>query len=484
MSWHPRLIPVLLLVVQAVLHANATVAGGRTDARQGVGGEAASTTVDRRPRQPVLADGAIGVAYLPAVTTPGHCPWKGDVTGGCNHGPDPAPPGYDVSRRVAPVAPALLERRRQEVGLTPALSLCDGDGVSGPRVQVVYARLSNAPDRYVDYVDSIRYWVAEMDMIVRNSAAKTGGKRRVRFVHDGDCNLVIPQVVLSPAVINKFSVMVAEMLAQGYNRDDRKYLVFVDLVDDICGVAELYGDDRPGAENVSNSGPHFARVDAGCWGGHTAAHELMHNLGGVQRSAPHTSRGGHCVDEHDLMCYSDEPYYPPMQQVCTPADPHESLFDCSDDDYFHTNPPPGHYLDTHWNTARSVYLITDTDPPPPPDCPRVISDVNDWRRVVVACDGRIWQPEIIPGEPCSEFEVTFIAPDDGGYVFNGSSTELWIDDDGNGIPDRLVTAREVGKVIHLSRGAVYTARSFQPTPGFDLVPLRATSTSGGAPDFD
>ncbi|MCE7937486.1 MAG: hypothetical protein DYG90_02600 [Chloroflexi bacterium CFX6] len=436
-----------------------------------------ATVIDR-----LAADDVASVLHLPWVQMAIPCPHREDDTGECTHGPDPAPPGHDAGVRVHPVASAVVEQHRQAIRLDPSLSLCDGDGVSGPRVQVVFARLDGEPDRYADYVDSIRYWVAQMDQMFRDSAAKTGGQRRVRFVHDGACSLVIPNVVLSPAVARKFSVMVGELLDQGYNRDDRKYLVFIDAVDPKnCGVAGLSGDDRPGPSNESNFGPGFARVNAGCWGPGTAAHELMHTLGGVQNSAPNTSRGGHCVDQHDVMCYSDEPYFPPMQTICTPDVIHGRLFDCRDDDYFHTNPPPGSYLDTHWNTARSVFLITDTTPPPPPDCPRTISDVNDWRRVVVACDGRIWQPEIVPGEPCSDFEVTFIAPADGDYLFNGPSTELWVDEDGNGIPDRVVVARATAKVVHVTAGGVYTARSYQPTPGFSLTRARV-ARSGNVVD--
>ena len=34
-------------------------------------------------------------------------------------------------------------------------------------------------------------------------------------------------------------------------------------------------------------------------------HEVGHNLGAVQVNSPHASRGSHCFDEWDTMCYND-----------------------------------------------------------------------------------------------------------------------------------------------------------------------------------
>ncbi len=89
----------------------------------------------------------------------------------------------------------------------------------------------------------------------------------------------------------------------------------------------------------------------------------MHNIGGVQLSAPNTSGGFHCTDEYDVMCYSDSPYFPPMEYVCTNPS-RDRLFDCNHDDYFHTNPLPGSYLATKWNAANSVFLIDGADAVP------------------------------------------------------------------------------------------------------------------------
>ncbi len=284
-------------------------------------------------------------------------------SGLCTHGPDPAPPGVDLTRRAAP------EPRATARVATEALT-CDGDGQSGYRVQVLYVRAANVPSHYTRYLDSIRAWAAGIDDIVQQSAADAGGGRRVRFVTTPGCEIDVPQVVLSPTGDDGFGSTIVQLKDRGYDREDRIYLAFVDTLSaGICGVANFWPDDRPSQANASNSGSSFARIDAGCWSvPDTPAHELMHSLGAVQDSAPNISGAGHCIDEWDVMCYSDAPLFPAMRFDC-PNEAMERRLDCGHDDYFHPAPPPGSYLATHWNTANSRFLIAsdpgtpDTEPP-------------------------------------------------------------------------------------------------------------------------
>lgn len=278
----------------------------------------------------------------------------------CTHGPDPSPVGVDVSKNVAPDSPSLIPSG-------PSGIICDGNGVTGSRVQVLYVHGSDVASRLGLYLASIRSWTAGADSIYNESANETGGGRHVHFVTDSTCNVSVVDVQVSPA--GKFSLdsMVSALKAKGYTRTDRKYLSFVDT-NLYCGIATIWGDDQPGAANKNNIGPSYSRVDNGCWGSlngpRLAAHELMHNLGGVQLSAPHTTHGWHCTDGYDRMCYHDSPTAPPMTFPCSnPA--RDRLFDCNHNDYYSTNPPAGSYLATHWNAANSRFLLVGAPPAPP-----------------------------------------------------------------------------------------------------------------------
>ncbi len=286
----------------------------------------------------------------------------------CTHGPDPAPDGVDVrlSRSTAELAPTAARGTAADAEVKPQAAPavpCYGDGTSGHRVQVIFARSSDVPDRYPALATSLVQWTLAADTVVSASAAETGGTRHLRLVTGPGCTLSVARVTMAPAGDDTFSATINELENQGYTRTDRKYLVYVDA-NVYCGIGELYYDDRasttPGF-NFNNGHQDVpgmvARVDNGCWGRASSveAHELMHNLGGVQDTAPHVTPNAHCTDEYDRMCYEDAAGVT-LQFVCAAA--HENRFDCNHDDYFSTNPPPGNYLATHWNTANSAFLAT------------------------------------------------------------------------------------------------------------------------------
>jgi hypothetical protein len=215
-----------------------------------------------------------------------------------------------------------------------------------------------------------------MDGVFQASADKTGSVRHVRFVTDPYCNIVVDNVVLSNNGADSLETTTSELAALGYNRFDRKYVVWMDATE-LCGIAGYYIDERAGQDNFNNGvagvpGP-VARIDSGCWGfasqGESVeAHELMHTLGSVMPGAPHSSPAGHCDDGADRMCYLDGTVVT-LLSIC-PAN-QGAIFDCGDDDYFNPRPPAGSYLAGNWNTANSSFLAA-TD-----GIPRI--SINDLR---------------------------------------------------------------------------------------------------------
>ena len=297
----------------------------------------------------------------------------------CAHA-DEAPPGVDVSERPSTAelqardgAGAAAYAAAQELGVaatyaattasSPSVS-CDGDGTSGYRVQAMYVVEADKPNRYAALKSSFELWAAGVDDVVNRSAALTGGVRHVRYVTEpgtGGCVANVLNVTVPAGSMASFGATISAVQSLGYNTAGRKYLMWTDATA-LCGIASMYTNDTASQANPNNGAyPQYARVDAGCWGfgdgatGHSVeSHELLHTLGGVQGSAPHATTAGHCWDESDAMCYADGGGHA-MVQVC-PAD-REYFYDCNTDDYFSTYPAPGSYLDTHWNSADSRFLI-------------------------------------------------------------------------------------------------------------------------------
>jgi hypothetical protein len=299
---------------------------------------------------------------------------------GCTHGPDPAPPGRDVreARALGDIA-AMTSGDPSRTATAYGQTVCTGDGVDGNRVQAVYAYPADGQDHYDAVAPYIRQWAALGDQVLNDSAAETGGVRHVRYVTDARCQVEVAKVALSPDGLASIAGTAADLAAQGFDRPDRKYLVWVDAYV-YCGVATVEPDDRPGQNNANNGNGTpgmVARIDRGCWGmpsDSAEAHELTHILGGVQPTAPHGTWNYHCSDESELMCYDDDStadgyvgshgQLVPLVYVCPKS--HERLLDCGGDDYFSANPDPNGWLAQHWNVANSSFL-TSEGPPSVPD---------------------------------------------------------------------------------------------------------------------
>ncbi|RKT03008.1 ricin-type beta-trefoil lectin protein [Streptomyces sp. 3211.6] len=433
-------------------------------------------------------------------------------SGLCTHGPDAPPKGVDVKADVPPVvnskaaaadpaAPASADPaatdgggRPQDAPAADARSLapsakapaapsggqavatgpagqtvqCDGDGSTGNRIQVVYAH-GPGRDRYAEYAASFRKWAVDADMIYAASAKETGGIRHIRYVTAADCTPSVLDIELPDSALAEFSATNNALAGKGLNRRDRKYMIFADT-QVYCGIGTFNGDERHGQDNLSNFGPSYGRTDSGCWGGHTAAHELGHNLGAVNNSAPNTSRGAHCTDEYDVMCYSDTPYYPQMRYVCN-NQAKENILDCNHDDYFHTSPQPGSYLATHWNIADNQFLMRTeggdgTDPNPGPSPKPTPSPTKKPSGGPVVTAGQIQPDSVVLSWPQVEGAAWYQVLLDDRHLTWVQSTSL--------------------RVYNLRPGTAYTAAvSVRDTSGRDSGPGKATSfrtadSGGGA----
>jgi hypothetical protein len=310
----------------------------------------------------------------------------------CTHGPDAAPSGLKVNRDVAPVTSAAAEPRTpvRESGTAPsdaeiirdeggtALAAgrpglvpdaapgeadfvmgghdvaCEGDGRAGKRVQVLYLHEFGTTSRYADYLGSIRAWSAGIDSIIDASAGQTGGSRHLRFVTTPQCRVDVAEVQVPAGALASLSSNVAALDRLGYNRTDRKYLVFADA-NVYCGIGTFIADRRPGPGNRNNGGPSYGRVDAGCWNPVVATHELAHMLGALLEGSPNASGNGHCTDGNDIFCSRDSAGSR-VRAVCVDKRQAQRL-DCNHDDYFNTDPKPGSYLAQNWNIAQNEFLL-------------------------------------------------------------------------------------------------------------------------------
>lgn len=114
---------------------------------------------------------------------------------------------------------------------------------------------------------------------------------------------------------------------------------------DLCGIAYLWDDDRPGRENYNTQGS-IATIARGCLTRRIVLHELLHALGAAQASAPHALSGWHVNDAGDVLAPLQE------QSIC---------IDCGKDDYYSLAQGEmlSPYLRDHFNLATdSPYLLS------------------------------------------------------------------------------------------------------------------------------
>jgi len=135
-----------------------------------------------------------------------------------------------------------------------------------------------------------------------------------------------------------------------------------------AGQGTLFPDDSadPSSNwnNATWGGARYAMVRLG-WPALLEAgffqHEVGHNLGAVQDSAPHSSGAAHCYEGSDVMCYDDGgPWFQSggaFESNCLAMADGQDVWDCGKDDYYDPSPANGSYLHDHWNIADSGWLV-------------------------------------------------------------------------------------------------------------------------------
>ncbi len=259
------------------------------------------------------------------------------------HGPDPVPEG------AAPIeAPgedvAVSERARHP-------QCANSSYGSQYAIQIIYARAYNDADRFDALRSTLINQVLEANGLLHDEGVQTGAGVDLRFrCIDGFLDIRNEVLPTSKGAAN-FGSIIEDLRNLGYTSGRVKHWVFYDDPG-ACGCAgqgSMYVDDRASTSNWNNgNGGALFGVNFG-YDWTVGLHELGHNMGAVQDSAPHSTRAGHCFDGRDIMCYDDDG---PRGNLYSGNYCSGEPFDCNHDDYFHANPARGSYLANYWNIAH------------------------------------------------------------------------------------------------------------------------------------
>lgn len=261
---------------------------------------------------------------------------------GTTHGPDPVAPLSVPPSAVPATEPRCISSAIEDAYVT----------------RVIYARAVDDTDGYAAHRGRIRSALRTAMGTVDAAAVATGaGGATLKLICDGSGEIVVDNVVLpTPMAEADFSTVVRDLAALGYaDPRARHWVLYDDTGACACGgTGHISYDDSPNVWNANN-GNGATPVFAVNFGYSTSSrlwlHELGHNLGAVQNSAPNTTLAGHCIDGRDTMCYSDGG---PRGSAYSTSSCSIEVFDCGKDDYFNAQPAVGSYLDRRWNLGSPV----------------------------------------------------------------------------------------------------------------------------------
>ena len=286
----------------------------------------------------------------------------------CTHGGDPLP--------IQEGSGALVSRRGA-VTIPPAP--CATNGKGGRRIRVLYGYPDGTKNRIKNQRAKIRAAVSLADYNLDFATPDVQGQHyRLYCKTDVSVSVTAVRLVaIGDDVTFTFNDVVSSLTNQvsyGLGHEDFEdsrfvYSIFVDNI--ACcypfgGQANLQDDDRADPTVNFNNLVFGNRYSMILWGlspeseAKIFQHEVGHNLGAVQLSAPHSSLAYHCYDGEDIMCYNDGGQYfqngGSMTSDCLLLEDGLPPFDCGGDDYYNATPLPGSYLESHWNLVRSSWL--------------------------------------------------------------------------------------------------------------------------------
>lgn len=336
--------------------------------------------------QPPEEPGRAGEQCPPGLQRAGS---RADGTPLCTHGPD------GTEHFGADVAPGSFSADDSTV--TPNTNNCPGDGITGHRIHFFYAYKSGTTNRIASGAiskDTFRTKVGYADAYLDASDnAKDQHLRTLCSTVGGVLKTTVTEIQCSHSVTSVFDSVMNCLRGAGYDGDEdndgigdyeegkgRIYAAFIDgFTYGFCGEGHVGGGN---STSTAGRAPVYTVVD--CWNGSTTLHEIGHNLGAVQAPStdypPHATRGWHCYEESDVMCYDDDndgtsmftrPDGTKVSQENTCSGEPGWKFDCGhnldghthngvvvgSEDYWDPNSPT-RYLATHWNTANSLFLTT------------------------------------------------------------------------------------------------------------------------------
>jgi hypothetical protein len=257
-----------------------------------------------------------------------------------------------------------------------------------PQFKFIYAYPSDRPNRFDQWKDALQANVGLITRFVSRQPNSTKAPRIDLGTSCGPLYLDI-QVVALPNTRAYYLDSLERIRADVATRVNpapggpRNYEILGDTLGSVQkGLGQLYQGssyDRADSNNIHNRG-NFYSVDFTNdgspqlyasfpgWQPTMVLHEMSHNMGAVQWSAPHTSSPSsspsytysHCWDGYDVMCYRDGPSMA-REYVTTECAQVGSgwmyqPFDCHQDDYFNPLPASGSYLATHWNIYDNVFM--------------------------------------------------------------------------------------------------------------------------------